>query len=239
MSVILSTGDRESEIEANLREVRSRIEAGCEAADRDPALVRLIVVPKTYPVSDIRLLHQLGHTDIGENSDQEALDKRAACMDLPLTWHMIGQVQQRKASSVAGWADVVHSIDRTELVERLGRAAAIAAKKVAVFIQVSLDPQVRAARGGLALAEVVRLADSVLSFDSLDLLGVMGVAPHPGDPDEAFARLALALAAMQERAPKATQISAGMSGDLEAALYHGATQVRLGGAVLGIRSRYP
>ena len=230
---------RANEIKANLMSVQQRIAAGCAAADRDPSGVRLIVVTKTYPASDIRLLSELGVTDIGENRDQEARVKRLECADLPLTWHMIGQVQQKKAISVVSWADVVHSLDRPELVDRIGRAAQGANRHIGIFLQVSLDPEQHANRGGASMGEIEGLVDHVLSWEHLDLLGVMGVAPHPGDPRSAFARLSLASALVMTKVPSADQISAGMSGDLEAALYRGATHVRLGGAVLGIRTLYP
>jgi uncharacterized pyridoxal phosphate-containing UPF0001 family protein len=148
---------------------------------------------------------------------------------------MIGQVQRNKANSVARWADVVESVDRVELATALGRAAAAADRTLDVLVQVGLDPVHRPERGGADPADALAIASSVTDEDHLRLRGVMGVAPFPGDPDEAFARLARVAAEIRSREPAADCISAGMSGDLEQAIAHGATQVRVGGAVLGTR----
>jgi uncharacterized pyridoxal phosphate-containing UPF0001 family protein len=159
-----------------------------------------------------------------------------------LRWHMIGQVQRNKASSVARWADVIESVDRLELVAALGRAAAAHGRTLEILLQVSLDPVVTPGRGGADPADVADLAVAVASEPALQLRGVMGVAPFPGadesgeGPGDAFARLHEVSRALQERWPQADRISAGMSGDLEQAVAHGATQVRIGGAVLGQRT---
>ena len=78
---------------------------------------------KTYPASDVRLLAELGVTDVGENRDQEASAKARECADLDLTWHFVGQLQTNKARSVVGYADVVHSVDRPRLVAALSQEA--------------------------------------------------------------------------------------------------------------------
>jgi PLP dependent protein len=227
---------RVAEVRAGLAEVHARIDRARAAAGRsDP--IRLVVVTKTFPASDVRILAGLGVRDVGENRDQEARAKRQACADLPdLRWHMIGQLQRNKAASVARWADVVESVDRPELAVALGRAAAAGERRVDVLVQVSLDPTYRPDRGGVARDAVLDLAAEVAAQAALRLRGVMGVAPHPGDPDEAFARLLDVSRAVRARWPDADEVSAGMSGDLEQAVSHGATQVRIGGAVLGERS---
>jgi PLP dependent protein len=155
---------------------------------------------------------------------------------------MIGQLQRNKAASVARWADVVESVDRLELVAALGRAAASHERTLEVLLQVSLDAVVVPGRGGADPVDVPELAAAVAAEPALSLRGVMGVAPYPGDdasaggPAEAFARLARVSAMLRDTWPDADRISAGMSGDLEEAVAHGATQVRIGGAVLGQRT---
>lgn len=230
---------RREEIAAGLADVRARIDAARAAAGRTDG-VTLVVVTKTFPATDVVHLVSLGVTDVGENRDQEAKAKRAdvqgdAAADPALRWHMIGQTQRNKAASIARWADVVESVDRPELASALGRGAEAADRIVEVLLQVSLDPVVRPDRGGVAPEDVLALAEAVAAQPGLALRGVMGVAPHPGDPSVAFARLAEVSAALAAVHPEATAISAGMSGDLEEAVRHGATQVRIGGAVLGHR----
>lgn len=223
---------RRRDIAAGLDEVRARIDTAARAAGRrDP--VRLVVVTKTFPVSDLAILAALGVRDVGENRDQEARAKHAP--ELPLRWHMIGQLQRNKAASVARWADVVESVDRHDLIAPLGRAAVAAGRTLDVLVQVCLDPAPTPGRGGALPTDVVDLIGMVAQEPGLRAAGVMAVAPHPGAPAEAFARLAEVAARVRAVAPEAVEISAGMSGDLEEAIEHGATQVRVGGAVLGPR----
>ncbi len=172
---------------------------------------------------------------MGENRDQEAAAKRIEVGDAPLRWHMIGQLQRNKVRSVVRWADVVESVDRPDLAHRIGRAAADAGRVVEVLIQVSLDTPPEPGRGGVDPADVATLATAILEEPGLRLGGVMGVAPHPGDPRPAFELLARIHEQVRAIAPEAVTMSAGMSGDLEAAIAAGATQVRIGGAILGNR----
>jgi pyridoxal phosphate enzyme (YggS family) len=224
---------RLDELAANLAEVRTRLEAAATAAGRDPHTVTLIAVTKTWPASDVRLLAQLGVTEVGENRDQEAAPKHDACRDLRLRWHFVGQLQRNKAGSVASYADVVHSVDRLELVPALDRQAARHGRRLTALVQVALADDV--ARGGAPPPQVAAVADAIAGSQALDLGGVMAVAPLGADPDRAFARLADVAAALRRTHPAATTISAGMSGDLEAAVSHGATHVRIGTALLGPR----
>jgi pyridoxal phosphate enzyme (YggS family) len=227
--------DRRTELAHRLDELRQRIEAGCSAAGRDPAGVTLVAVTKTFPASDVRLLAELGITDVGENRDSDAAAKYAECEDLALRWHMVGQLQRNKAKSVSRWADVVHSIDRGPLVTALGEAAATAGRTIESLVQVNLDPGAVAGRGGAAPADVAALAAAISAAPGLVLGGVMAVAPRGADPDPAFARLASIAAELRRSYPEASMVSAGMSGDLEAALRHGATHLRVGTALLGDR----
>jgi hypothetical protein len=230
------TDQRRGEIAAGLAAARDRIAAAEASAGRAAGSVSLVVVTKTFPAEDVAVLHELGVTHVGENRDQEAAPKAAELGGLAgpeLVWHFIGQLQTNKVRSVVRYADVVESVDRPKLVAALGRAAADAGKVVECLIQVGLDG--RAGRGGVEPAQVPALAELVAEAESLRLGGVMAVAPLDGDADVAFARLADLAAQLRTDHPAATTISAGMSGDLEAAVRNGATQVRLGSAVLGYR----
>jgi len=226
---------RRAEIEAGLQAVRARIAAACAAAGRDAGEVTLIAVTKTFPVSDIRLLSELGVREVGENKDQEAAAKAAECqaLGLPLTWHFVGQLQVNKCASVVRYADVIHSVDRPRLVTALGSRARAAARVITCLVQISLDGDPH--RGGATAADVPALAAAIEQEDGLVLGGVMAVAPLGAAPARAFA--ALGEIAQQVRAahPAATIISAGMSADLEEAIAAGATHVRIGTALLGGR----
>jgi pyridoxal phosphate enzyme (YggS family) len=224
---------RRDDVAANVDRVRARIAAACAAAGRAPEQVTLVAVTKTFPVDDLRLLAALGVRDIGENRDQEFRPKVESCADLDVTWHFVGQLQRNKAASVAGYADVVHSVDRVPLVRALSRAAVGHGRELRCLVEVALDHE--EGRGGAAPDEAIAVADAVAAADGLVIAGVMAVAPLGVDPDEAFARLAEVSARLRAGHPDARWISAGMSGDLEAAIRNGATHVRVGTALLGSR----
>jgi pyridoxal phosphate enzyme (YggS family) len=224
---------RREELALRLAEVRRRIAKACDAAGRDVSEVTLVAVTKTRPASDVRLLSELGIADIGENRDAEAAPKAAQCADLELTWHFIGQLQTNKAASVAGYADVVHSVDRLRLIQALGRAARRTGRVIECLIQVSLDGD--PARGGAPEDRVPALAEALEAEAGLVLGGVMAVPPLGMAPSDAFARLLGSAAAVRSVRPAATVISAGMSADLEAAVAAGATHLRIGTALLGDR----
>jgi hypothetical protein len=227
---------RRAELADGLREVWARIEAACAAAGRSRDEITLIAVTKTWPASDVRLLYELGQRDFGENRDQEAAPKAAACADLDLTWHFVGQLQTNKVASVTRYADVIHSVDRLRLVHALGRAAQRRPRPLTALIQVSLEgPDGDPDRGGAAPGEVTELAEAILADGGLRLGGVMAVAPLGVPAARAFAGLDAAAAAVRAVQPAATMISAGMSGDLEAAVEAGATHLRIGTALLGDR----
>jgi PLP dependent protein len=229
---------RRAQLQHNLAGLRSRLERACDAAGRHPDELTLIAVTKFFPASDVVTLCDLGVTDLGESRAQEAAAKVAefaTLSDRQPRWHFVGRLQTNKASSVARYADVVHSVDRPELVSALDDGVRKAGRDVVdVLIQVSLDADPD--RGGVLVGEVARFADLVLDCERLRLAGVMAIAPLKADPDEAFARLAEVSAELRSAHPWASVVSAGMSGDLEAAVRHGATHVRIGTALLGRRT---
>ena len=224
---------RLEEVRAGLDAVESRIVAACADAGRDRSEVLLVVVTKTFPASDVRLLAELGVTDVAENKQQELAAKHDELTELPLRWHFVGQLQSNKAGAVAAAANVVHSVDRAKLLGPMDRRG----RPLDVLLQVSLDPPDRPHRAGAAPADLPALADAVLACQHLSLRGLMAVAPLGEDPGSAFARLAEVRAGFVAAYPSATWLSAGMSGDLEAAVRAGATHVRVGSAVLGSRPR--
>jgi pyridoxal phosphate enzyme (YggS family) len=226
-------GDRGHELAASLAKIQDRINKACAACGRDAGEITLIAVTKTYPAQDVKLLNELGVRDFGENRDQEAAPKAAACAGRGITWHFVGQLQTRKAGSVAGYADVIHSVDRVRLAGHLGAAARAAGREIGCLVQVSADGD--PARGGVPSSGVAQVAEAIEAEPGLVLGGVMAVAPIGMEPVAAFEVLRHCSDAVRAIRPDARVISAGMSGDMEDAIACGATHLRIGTALLGVR----
>ncbi len=226
---------RADDVRAGLDAVRGRIAGACAEAGRDPDEITLVVVTKFFPASDVRLLADLGVRHVGENRHQEAQAKAEECADLGLVWHYVGGLQSNKAAAVAAYADVVESVDRAKLLRGLQRGAEDRDRPLDLLLQVSLDPPDRDGRAGVEPSGLAALAAEVHQHPSLRLRGLMAVAPLGEDPEDAFARLARVRETFLATEPGATALSAGMSGDLEAAVRAGATHVRVGSAILGPR----
>ena len=219
--------DRKAEIVQNLQEVKERIIGAANSVNRDPAEIQLIVVTKTFPISDIEILRELGETNFGENRDQEAGPKAEM---ISATWHFQGQIQSNKIKSICQWADVIHSISSEKEILKFAQSE----RKHQLFLQVSLDGQ--EGRGGASRAELAQLADLVNESNNLELLGLMAVAPLGVEPEKAFADLAQINQGFASQFPNSKFLSAGMSGDFEAAIKYGATHIRVGSSILGSRS---
>ena len=229
--------ERRAEIAENLHLVLERLARACAAAGRPAADVTLIAVTKTYPAEDVAHLAALGVADIGENRDQEAAPKAAAvaAAGVDVRWHFVGQLQRNKARSVVRYADVVQSVDSERLALALADAAArLRDRPLDVLVQVSIDGD--PTRGGAPDSSLDRVAEAVVAAPSLRLRGLMAVAPLDWEPEAAFASLARTAERFRRAYPQADLLSAGMSADLEPAISHGATHVRVGTALLGKRS---
>ena len=233
---------RRAQLAVSLARVRSRIARACASAGRDRAGVTMVAVTKTYPAGDVLLLAGLGVADVGENRDQEAAPKAAevAAAGVHVRWHFVGRLQRNKTRSVVDYADLVHSVDSVRLAGALADAARRRRDRpLEVLIQVSVDGD--PGRGGAVPDSadpdhgVGPVAAEIARHDPLRLAGVMAVAPQGWAPERAFARLAEVAARLRAEYPEAVAISAGMSGDLETAIGCGATHVRVGSALLGMR----
>jgi len=213
--------NREDELSHNLENVRSKI---AKVADHE---VTLIAVTKTFPVTDVQILHELGVRDFGENRDAEGAEKSGIVSG---TWHFQGQIQSNKLKSITSWASVIHSLDdprHFEIIEK------VAPHPLQIFLQVSLDGAHH--RGGAGVKDLHSLAALVEKSSTHSLAGLMSVPPLGQDPNEAFAQLSLIHIEFLKFFPAAKSLSAGMSGDYEAAIVHGATHVRVGSSILGSR----
>lgn len=205
----------------NLAEIKATIPQG----------VHLIVVTKTFPVSDVQILHELGITEFGENRDQEGKIKAPLVL---AKWHFQGQLQSNKLRSICEWADVIQTVDSLRYVDLLSK---VAQKSKEVFIQVSLDEAGGSEiRGGALPSEINQIADQIRATKNLRLQGLMAVAPLAEEPRSAFSRLAQIHQRFKSQYPDAPYLSAGMSGDYLVAIEHGATHVRLGSSILGSRA---
>ncbi|MBE4735967.1 MULTISPECIES: YggS family pyridoxal phosphate-dependent enzyme [Streptomyces] len=233
--------DRKAQLASNLAKVEDRIAAACVAAGRKRDEVTLIVVTKTYPASDVRILSELGVRHVAENKDQDAAPKAAECSDLSLVWHFVGQLQTNKVRSVVRYADLVQSVDRSRLVTTLSKEAVRAGREVGCLIQVALDADDsgRGERGGVGPGGIEELADLLAESPGVRVDGLMTVAPltgeYAGRQRAAFERLMVLSTDLRRAHPAANMVSAGMSADLEDAVAAGATHVRVGTAVLGVR----
>ena len=234
---------RREELAAALRAVRERVAAACASAGRSPAEVTLLPVTKTRPASDVALLLDLGCDTFGESHPQEAAAKVAEVAALrpegTAHWHLVGRLQRNKARSVVAWAARVESVDSERLVDTLGveavraRELDLRAGPLPVLMQISLDGDPE--RAGVTCDEAPSLAERIAETAGLELHGVMAVAPLGDDPDRAFSALADVASRVRADHPGAVVLSAGMSGDMEAAIRNGSTCVRVGTALLGDR----
>lgn len=213
--------NRIEEISHNLEQVRTKIAKVAEHP------VCLIAVTKTFPVSDVQILQELGVTDFGENRDAEGAEKSALVAG---TWHFQGQIQSNKLKSITSWANVIHSLDDPRHFEVIEK---IAPHPLQIFLQVSLDGADH--RGGAGLEDLYALAELVDNSPTHTLAGLMSVPPLGVEPNEAFAQLAVIRNDFMQQFPEAKSLSAGMSGDYEIAISHGATHVRVGSSILGSR----
>ena len=243
------TDSRVAELTTSLAAARSRLARAAESAGRSVEEIELLPVTKFFPAGDVAILWRLGCRSFGESREQEASAKIAEFNDLvgaapeagPARWHMIGRIQSNKAKHIARWADTVHSVYSDRVVSALDRATATALTagrrdRLRVFVQISLDGDVQ--RGGVDIGNpqaVDRICAQVADSASLDFVGLMAIPPLGVDPDSAFAALAAEHTRVLRDHPAAIELSAGMSGDLDAAVRHGSTCVRVGTALMGQR----
>lgn len=231
--------ERKTEIANGLEITISRINAAAKSANRNPSDISLIVVTKTFPRSDADFLYELGVRDFGENRDQEGAVK-AENFHPDAKWHFQGKIQSNKIKSIANWADVIHSLAEIDHAKAISdrhqmKEAALSAK-YPVLIQVSLDTEKRIERNGIEPKALTEFADAIAKISGLEIKGLMAVAPIAENPNIAFVRMAEIFSDFQQKFPMATWLSAGMSGDFESAITHGATHLRIGSSILGNRS---
>ncbi|MDA0372597.1 MAG: YggS family pyridoxal phosphate-dependent enzyme [Planctomycetota bacterium] len=226
-----------SAIADRLASVRARIEQACAAAGRDACSVQLLAVSKRHPPSAVREALAAGQSLFGENRVQEFAPKAAELAGSGARWHFIGSVQTNKAAALCAVPslEVLHSVDRPKLVERLAVACGELRRSLRVLIQVNATGEDQ--KHGVLPADALALAREVVAAGpALALDGVMAMGPLDGAPEPVFADVAALHARLRDAlgVPLPT-LSLGMSGDLEAAIAAGSTLVRIGTDVFGER----
>jgi PLP dependent protein len=237
---------RERELAEALAAVRARVATAAAAAGRDPGEIELLPITKFFPISDVIILRRLGCESFGESREQEASNKVAEIRRMddvePIRWHMVGRIQRNKARAIAGWAHAAHSVDSRRIIDALDRAAQDAlsdgrrTQPLRIYIQVSLDGDEK--RGGVDVAKpemVDQLCAAAHAAAGLQFVGLMAIPPLGADAETSFARLQSEHRRVQNDYDQRLELSAGMSSDLEAAVKHGSTCVRVGTALLGER----
>ena len=216
---------------------RQRIEEAEKRAQRARGSVRLLAVSKTFPTDAIRDLHGSGQRAFGENYVQEASAKREALADLDIEWHLIGPLQSNKTRLAAACFDWIESVDRMQIADRLA-AARGPGKPLDVLVQVNASGE--ATKHGVAPSGALALALHVAALPTLRLRGIMGIPEATGDDvrlRDQFRQLKACYDACTEQGLAVDTLSMGMSSDLELAIAEGATEVRIGTAIFGMRDR--
>lgn len=226
--------DRKEELSRSLADVQARVLEAAARASRKAEEITLVAVTKTYPVSDVEILHQLGVTHFGENRSAEGLEKSSL---VSAHWHFQGQIQSNKIAAISSWAHTVHSLDDLSHVAKFDRAVGeIPKKRLNIFIQISLDGDT--SRAGVRGDDLVALGQLISSTKNLDLVGLMVVPPVQAEPEKAFSEVAEIAQRFRNEFPMAQSLSAGMSGDYEIAITHGTTHIRVGSQILGPRATH-
>ena len=216
--------------------LQQRIAAACARAGRAPGEVTLLPVTKTHPVAAAEYAARYGFTAVGENRVQEGMEKRPLA-PAGLCWELIGHLQSNKAKLAATHFDRIQSVDGEKLLTLLNRAAAELGRRLPVLLQINAgqDP----AKFGAEPADAARLLELALAQPHLQVDGLMTIAPLADDPAVARRTFANLRAIRDELAARfgapLRELSMGMTGDLEAAIAEGSTQVRVGTALYGPR----
>ena len=198
--------------------------------------VRIVAVTKTHGPEAVRAAAAAGLDAVAENRVPEALGKQDACTDIVIDWHLIGTLQRNKVRQIAGRFALIHSVDRLDLAQEIGRRAGDGRRQpILVQVNCSGEPQ----KGGVEPDALEPLLAGIQSLPSLALHGLMTMAEFSDDESvqrSAFARLRTLRDQMTSRGFALPELSMGMSGDFPVAVEEGATMLRLGTALFGARA---
>jgi pyridoxal phosphate enzyme (YggS family) len=225
-----------NDLKENLNNVRSRVAAACENAGRKPGEIAILAVSKRHSTDRIRRLHELGQVSFGENYVQEALQKMGVLRNLDIEWHFIGPLQSNKSRPVADHFQWAQSVDRLKILERLSRQRPRHSPPLNICIQVNIDREPQ--KAGVLPERVNELALAALDMPGIRLRGLMaipqmGAAGH--DAADSYRRMNELFGGLRKNGLELDTLSMGMSADLEAAIMHGSTMIRIGTDLLGPR----
>jgi len=223
-------------LKENLHNVRARVVSACKMAGRNPADIAILAVSKRHPVERIQALHGLGQSSFGENYVQEALAKMGQLPLANLEWHFIGPLQSNKTREVAEHFQWVQSVDRVKILRRLSSQRPASHPDLNICIQVNIDREPQ--KAGVMPEQVKELAHAALALPKIRLRGLMTIpqaASTLHDPSGSYLRMEALYHELIEDGMELDTLSMGMSGDLEAAIMHGSTMVRIGTDLFGPR----
>jgi pyridoxal phosphate enzyme (YggS family) len=225
---------RKDEIAANLAQLLAEIKSVALNNNRKADEINLIAVTKGFPASDLQILSELGVQSIGESRDQEIQSKLGVIGESGLSLHFIGQLQRNKVKRICAYSEVIHSVDRLEIVTEIAKEVRNQQRSPQVLLQVDLAATKVSNRGGVSSAELLELAAATV-LAGLKLTGLMAIAPLDVSPVAAFERFAQLGSEFAIEHPAANWRSIGMSNDWQHAIAYGATHLRIGSRLLGNR----
>ena len=224
-------------VSLQLQEVRQRLANACASSGRPTDDVMLLAVSKTKPLSMVLEAYEHGQRHFGENYLQDALEKIEANPHDDIVWHFIGAIQSNKTKTIAENFAWVHTLEREKIAKRLNDQRPAHLPPLKVCIQVNISEEI--ATSGVSLAELPALAAKVAALPNLELVGLMCIPAAKQTEaiqSQAFAAMVTARDQLKERHPQLTELSMGMSGDLDLAIAHGTTMVRIGTDIFGARA---
>lgn len=229
-----------NQIAQHLFQVKERIAQAAERASRNLQQIRLLAVSKTKPVEAIMAAHAAGQRCFGESYAQEAAAKIDTLRQQPeysdIEWHFIGPLQSNKSKLVAERFDWVQSVDRDKLIDRLNNQRPASMAPLNVCLQINISGE--SSKSGTSEQEIFRLAELVSHSERLVLRGLMAIPEHTSDETILAAQMARMQTLFTELArqyPTVDTLSMGMTEDLELAIAHGSTMLRVGTAIFGAR----
>lgn len=232
----------EATIQENIKTVESIITAECQKAGRNPDEVTLIAVSKTKPVELIKEAYEYGCRDFGENKVQELLDKYEA-LPKDIRWHMIGHLQRNKVKYIVDKVYLIHSVDSLRLAEEISKEAV--KKKVCVNILIEVNVANEETKFGTTCEEAKQLVQDIAKLPNICVKGLMTIAPFVENAEKNrpfFSKLKkISVDIMGENIDNITMenLSMGMTGDYGVAVSEGATYVRVGTGIFGVRQYVP
>lgn len=224
-------------IAENVKRVRERVAQAAARCGRNADEITIVAVSKTFPVESIEAAYEAGLRHFGENRIQEWEAKKPQLAHLDATWHFIGHLQSNKARRAVHLFHRIDSIDSIPLAQRLDAVAAEATKRLPVLIEVHLSDE--ASKTGVGEGDLAALAEKIAGLSALELRGLMTIPPYYDNPEEArpfFRKLrSLRDDLSAKLGMNLPALSMGMSHDFEVAIEEGATEIRVGTDIFGVR----